>query len=70
MLYGEHYEEVVQGIAGFLRMLLAQGADKIILVCGTAHYFLEDVYKIIPQAQEKIIDIINVLGEKMEEKRR
>ena len=58
LLYDECYDEVVQGIADSLRMLSEQGADRMILVCGTAHYFLEDVYKIIPQVQQKVMDMI------------
>lgn len=65
LLYHEDYDEVVHEIAESMKKLLAQQADRIILVCGTAHYFLDDVYKIIPQAQEKVVDIIEVLGEEL-----
>lgn len=67
LLYDECYDEVVQGIADSLRMLSEQGADRMILVCGTAHYFLEDVYKIIPQVQQKVMDMIHILGEELRE---
>lgn len=65
LLYDEDYDEVVQEIAESVRMMLGQGADRIVLVCGTAHYFLEDVYGIIPQAREKVVDIVDTLGEVM-----
>ena len=39
-----------------------QKADIIVLPCGTAHLFLPDVYKKIPEAAEKVLDIIDVSG--------
>lgn len=67
LLCNEDYDEVVQGIAESLKMMLDQQADKIILVCGTAHYFLDDAYKEVPQAREKVVDIIEVLGKALKE---
>lgn len=65
LLYGECYDEIVNHITESMRMMLNCNVERIILVCGTAHYFLPDVYKKIPEARERIIDIIAVLAEKL-----
>lgn len=62
LLYNESYDVVVREIAESIKKLLSFGADKLVLVCGTAHYFLEDVYKLVPQAESKIVDMIEILG--------
>lgn len=36
--------------------------DYIILVCGSAHAFLEDCYKLIPESKEKVLNIIDITG--------
>ena len=67
LLFGEGYDEIVMQMAESLKLLLRSGVKWIVLVCGTAHYFLDDVYKLVPEAQEKVIDIINLCGEKFRE---
>ncbi len=68
LLYDEEYDAVVEGIAQSMRMMIQQGVEKIILVCGTAHYFLEDVYMLVPQARDRVVDIIDVLGEELQKR--
>lgn len=63
LLYGESYDEIVVQIAESMKLLIAGGARWIILVCGTAHFFLQDVYCLLPEAQKKVIDIIDICGE-------
>lgn len=67
LLYDESYDEVVNAIAHSFHIMLENHVDKIIMVCGTAHYFLDDVYRIIPQAKEKVINIIDCLGNKLQQ---
>ena len=62
LLYGNEIEKITCMIAESIKKLINAGADKIILVCGTAHYFLEKVYEIIPEAKDKVIDIIDITG--------
>lgn len=62
LLYGEDYDKVVNDIAESLKLLCEQGAGYIVLVCGTAHAFLTDVYKIIPQAESRVINLIELTG--------
>lgn len=65
LLYGEEYSAVVDGIAASMDKMCRLGADYIILVCGTAHAFLPDVYKLVPEAEKKVLDIINITRSKL-----
>lgn len=47
LLYGEAYDDVVKMIADSMVKMDALGADHIVLVCGTAHAFLPDIYNIL-----------------------
>lgn len=68
LLYDESYDEIVASIAESFKWMLAQNVSKIVLVCGTAHYFLKDVYNQLPEAQEKVVDLIDCLGEELKSK--
>lgn len=65
ILFDEEYEKVVQMIASSVKKLLDLNCSYIVLVCGTAHIFLDEVYKILPESKGKIIDIINVTKNKL-----
>lgn len=65
LLYGKNREEVVQGIADSIKNLLSLKCSYVVLVCGTAHGFLKEVYEIIPEAEKKIINIIDITGKKL-----
>ncbi len=65
LYHGDDYDIVVQGIAASMKRLKEAGADHIILVCGTAHAFLEDVYQVYPEGKALVIDIIDALGEEL-----
>lgn len=62
---GVEYDEVVRMIAASMNKMALLGADYIVMVCGTAHAFLPDVYRIVPEAEEKVINIIEVLKESL-----
>lgn len=68
LLYDESYDDIVKAIADSINLMLMQDVERIVLVCGTAHYFLRDVYDLIPQAQERVVDMIDCLGEELESK--
>lgn len=67
LLYDESYDEIVNAMVESFKIMLENQVDKIVMVCGTAHYFLEDVFKIIPEAKLKVINIIDCLGERLQE---
>lgn len=66
LLYGEGYEEVVREIAKSMEHMIREEVNRIILVCGTAHYFLPEVYHIVPEAESRVMDIISLAGEKLQ----
>ena len=65
LLYGDGYDEIVEMIAASMRKLDSLGADHIVMACGTAHYFLPNVFKLVPEVKEKVINIIEVLKDKL-----
>ena len=69
LLYGEAYGTVVEQMAASMRRLLDMNVDYIILICGTAHAFLPDVYQFVPEAKTRVLDIIDALGEEMGQKK-
>lgn len=66
LLYGDDYDEVVRMIAASMKKLETLGADHFVMVCGTAHAFLPDVYRIFPEAKKKVLNIIEILRDSME----
>lgn len=59
-LYGEHRKELVQAMASSMSLLLSGGVNHIILACNTSHLFLDEIYQIIPEARDKVVNIIDV----------
>lgn len=69
LLYGDDYDTVVEEICTSVENMKNMGVDYIIMVCGTAHAFLPEIYKKIPWAKDKIFDIINCLKRKLNNER-
>jgi len=62
-LYGEGREELVRQMAASLEGLMNCGANRLLLACNTSHLFLEEVYRLVPQARERVMNIIDVCVE-------
>lgn len=63
ILYGENIEEIVSGMTSQIHYLIDGGADKIIVGCNTAHYFLPSVCEHLnPKESDRILNIITNLG--------
>lgn len=60
VLYNEKRDILIERMSESIRNLINAGASKIILACNTSHLFLEDVYKRVPEAQDYVINIIDV----------
>lgn len=60
LLYGDDYDLITRDIADSLKKMCDFGVDYIILVCGTAHAFLDDCYKLVPEAKGKVLNIIDI----------
>ena len=67
ILYGEHEPEIIEGMSNSISNLINAGAKKIIITCNTAHYFLDDVYRNVPESKDIIINIIEELAVKLHE---
>ena len=65
LLYGDDYDAVVQMIAASMKKMEMLGADYIVMVCGTAHAFLPEVFRTVPSAREKVLNIIEVLRDSL-----
>lgn len=62
ILYHENEEEIINGLASSIKNLINAGATKIIITCNTAHYYLNDVYDILPESEKYVINIIEELA--------
>lgn len=71
LLTGEGYEEITEAIASSMRLLVSWGGTGvryIVLPCGTSHYFLPDVYRLVPEAKERVVHAVRLLGEALRER--
>ena len=64
-LYGEKKEELVKEMVESISCLMKSGAQRIVLACNTSHIFLPEVYKQLPQAQAKVMNIIDACVDKL-----
>lgn len=63
ILYGENIEEVVSGMTSQIHYLIAGGADKVIVGCNTAHYFLPSVCERLGSKEsDRILNLIANTG--------
>lgn len=56
ILYHENEEEIINGLASSIKNLINAGATRIIITCNTAHYYLNDVYDILPESEKYVIN--------------
>lgn len=59
VLEGIKYQQLVEELSDSVRSLIRAGATKIILACNTSHCFLKDIYESVPEAEGKIVSIID-----------
>ena len=65
VLYEENVKLLIKELSNSIQGLIFQGATKIVLICNTAHIFLEDVFELIPEAKKFTINIIENLADEM-----
>ncbi len=58
VLEGYEYDRLAAELCDSVSSLLRAGATKIILACNTSHCFLPDIYRGVPEAEGKIVSII------------
>lgn len=59
-LYKENVDELINQMADSIRniMNMCGGDVRIILACNTSHLFLPQIYKLVPEAKNKVVDLI------------
>lgn len=62
-LYGEDREQLVCEMSDSVSGLIRSGCSRILLACNTAHLFLEDIYRRVPEAEGKILNIIETCAD-------
>jgi len=62
ILYKEERPELVKQLTESVQLLINAGVTHIVLTCGTSHVFLDEVFDNIPQAKEKVVNIIDTLA--------
>lgn len=65
-LYNENVDQLVFEMADSMKHLIECGCTRIVLACNTSHLFLPKIYEVVPQVEEKIINIIYSCVEKIE----
>lgn len=59
ILYNERWDELVNRMSESMSNLINSGASYIILGCNTSHIFLNDIYKLHPEIEKYVINIID-----------
>lgn len=62
-LYGENREQLISEMSDSVRGLVKSGCSRILLDCNTAHLFLPDLMSEVPEAEGKIVNIIEVCAD-------
>ena len=66
-LYNENVEKLVHEMTDSITHLMSMGCDRILLACNTSHLFLPEIYKIIPEAEKRVVNIIESCVNKIRE---
>lgn len=66
LLTGEGKDELIRSLTQTTRNLLSGGADYLIYACNTSHAFLGDILRECPEADGKIVHIIEALAKGMQ----
>ena len=62
LLYNEKFEEVADGLAQSVSILMNAGANIIILSSNTGHLFLNEIYRRVPESKKTIVNFIELLS--------
>lgn len=66
LYYGDDFDKVIDGISVSVEKLCSIGADIILFPCGTAHAFIPSVIERVPKAKDKIINMLTVTNNYIE----
>lgn len=65
ILYQEERPALISELAASAKGLINCGADILVFACNTSHVFLEDVFRLVPEAKSKTIHLIETLSKQM-----
>ena len=65
-LYKENAQQLVNEMTESMQNLINSGCTRIILACNTSHLFLNEIYRTVPELEDKVINIIDNCVEKIE----
>ena len=58
ILYNENVDVLVEQMTNSIKFLMDAGATRILLACNTSHLFLEKIYEKLPEARNRVVNII------------
>ena len=62
LLTGAGQTEIVEHTVNSMKKMVDYDVDCMVMICGTAHYFLPYVYEKLPEAKDKVINILEATG--------
>lgn len=65
-LFNENVNQLVFEMSDSMKCLIESGCTRIILACNTSHLFLPEIFKVVPEAEDKVVNIIYNCVEKIE----
>lgn len=66
-LYGENREQLVNEMSDSVHNLIRAGCDRILLDCNTSHLFLPDIFRQVPEAEGRVVNIIEACMDALSE---
>ena len=66
-LYGEDRDQLICEMSDSVAGLIRSGCSRILLACNTAHLFLEDIYRRVPEAEERVLNIVETCADGLRE---
>ena len=66
-LYGENREQLIREMSDSASGLIRSGCSRILLACNTSHIFLEDIYRRVPEAEGRILNIVEICADGLRE---
>ena len=67
ILYNERRAELASMLAESTKNLMAAGATHIVYACNTSHVFIPEVLEILPEAEGKLLHIIDLCGQQVKD---
>ena len=69
ILYNERRDELIADLCSSVKGLLNAGAERLIFACNTSHVFIPEILERVPEARNRIINIIESCARELRELR-